>query len=105
MLRGIDLAFGKRPFVSPVVWLCHYHLKRALDKLLYRHHGHEVLVAALKHALDLPRHWQRFFASRAATPQLDRWLTQPDPTWWAGEGTRYDRIMWQLNEQSPGLPA
>jgi hypothetical protein len=107
MLRGIELAFGSQPYNSPVVWLCHYHLKRALSKLLYRYKAHPVLAAALDRALSSPRDWQRFvrFSTRYRLRQLDRWLDQPDPTWWAGKGSRYDRIVWQLDEQLPWLPA
>jgi hypothetical protein len=42
--------------------------------------------------------WERFDeqARAAATPELHRWLDRRDPTWWAGDVTRSDRIAWQL---------
>jgi hypothetical protein len=38
-------------------------------------------------------------------PALGRWLECPDPTWWAGWGSRADRITWQLQQQTRGLPS
>lgn len=37
--------------------------------------------------------------------QIDPWLDQPDPTWWAGKRSRHDRVVWQIEEQLPSLPA
>jgi hypothetical protein len=66
-----------------------------------------VLVAALDRAFNSPRDWQRFvrFSTRYRLRQLNRWLDQPDRTGWAGKRSRYDRIVWQLDEQLPSLPA
>jgi hypothetical protein len=107
MLRGIERAFGSRPYDSPVTWLCHKHLKLALGKLLHRHHAHPVLVAALEDAFAHTTRWDRFvrFAGRYPNAALGRWLSQPDPTWWSGHTTRDERIAWQLEQQTYDLPA
>jgi hypothetical protein len=106
MMKGIELAFGSSPFGSPVVWLCHYHLELALSKLLRRYKAHPLLELALSRAFKRYRDWRLFvrLSRRYRVPELDRWLEQPDPTWWAGQGSRYDRIVWQFANREREYP-
>lgn len=106
MLKGIELAWGKRPYESPVVWLCHWHLRFALAKLLHRYGAPAPLRLALERAFQKRSDWERFlrFSTRYRVPALQRWLDQPDPCWWVGQCTRRERVEWQLENRSGTYP-
>lgn len=107
MLKAIEQVWGRRPYHSPVVWLCHWHLEHAFRKLV-RSGGlrHSLLDVALTHAFRDERRWRRFlrYVDQMGTQPMEDWLTQPDRTWWAGHGTRSDRILWQLRNRGLGIP-
>lgn len=101
MLGGIALAWPTTPEEpSPLIWLCHWHLKNALHKLLYRHRK---LATPLGDALDTAFNnrakWDDFcqLARQANFPAIEKWLDKPSATWWAGNVSTELRIGWQLD--------
>jgi hypothetical protein len=105
MLSGIRRVWPGSPNQHPpVIYLSHWHLKNALRKLLNRH-GHPA-GSPLEQELDrafISRHtWENFdtFARTAGCAPLERWLDQPDPSWWAGTVTRSGRIAWQFDNRA-----
>lgn len=107
MLRGIELAWPHTPDEpSPVIWLCHFHLKFALQKLLYRHKKlNTPLADALDHAFQNRAQWDAFcqVARQSNFPPIEAWLDKPSPTWWAGNVSMELRIAWQLSHMK-GVP-
>jgi hypothetical protein len=106
MLNGIRQVWGDRSYHSPVVWLCHWHLREAIYKLV---RSAKLQNTNLGRALDLAfideRRWLRFVRyAKQMSVGVSRWLDQPDPTWWAGNGTRADRVLWQIRNQTYGVP-
>ncbi len=106
MLKGIELAFGSRPYASPVVWLCHYHLRVALLKLFKRHSAHPMLSVAVERAFTSELSWQRLvrLERRYPCPGFRRWLDADSSTWWTGPATMNERVIWQLRFMDWDLP-
>ena len=67
---------------------------------------HTNLPLALEHAFRNERTWRRFVRHAYASGYgpLRVWLEQPDPTWWAHNRTRAQRVLWQLQQLDAGVP-
>jgi hypothetical protein len=100
MLSGIAQAWPHTPEEpSPLIWLCHWHLKNALQKLLYRYGKlHTPLAVALNTAFQNQTQWDAFcqLARQSNFPAIEKWLDNPSPTWWAGNVSMEHRVAWQL---------
>jgi hypothetical protein len=100
MLSGIAQAWPHTPEEpSPLIWLCHWHLKNALQRLLYNSGKlHTPLAVALNTAFQNQAQWDAFcqLARQSNFPRIETWLDKPSPTWWAGNVSMEHRVAWQL---------
>jgi len=80
MLSGIAQAWPHTPEESsPLIWLCHWHLKNALQKLLYRYGKlHTPLAVALNTAFQNQTQWDAFcqLARQSNFPAIEKWARQ-----------------------------